>query len=296
MERRSFMKASGMTISMSVMPAWMQLLNMDPFEMKNIRRNVGYFTEKGGTIGWLIHEKSIIIIDAQFPEQAGHLISEISKRGNAPIHYLINTHHHGDHTAGNIAFKGIAKTILAHENSKTNQINAAVKNGNESHQLYPNKTYSENWRKKCGGESIHMQYWGPAHTNGDSIIHFENANVVHCGDLMFNRRFPYIDKSAGAMIDNWISILNRMQLYFDNETIFIFGHAAEGYNVTGGKADLAAFADYLAALMEFVSNGFKSGKRKEHILAAKTIPGAPEWKGDGIERSLNAALEELGIE
>lgn len=294
MQRRSFIQTGSMAMPLLTLPSWAQKLIPTAYDMKPLRRNVGIFSEKGGTIGWLIQKNNIVIIDSQFREQAGHLIEAIRKTEDAPIRYLINTHHHGDHTSGNIAFKGIAKNILAHENSKLNQIASAVKNNNEADQLYPDMIYTERWQEKCGDEKIDMQYWGPAHTNGDSIIHFQEANIVHCGDLVFNRRYPFIDKVAGARIDNWIEILQQLQTYFDNDTLFIFGHAREGYNVTGGKDDLAAFADYLTALLEFISSEIKAGKTKEQIMAATTIPGAPQWTGDGIERSLSAALEELG--
>ncbi|MDQ3015345.1 MAG: MBL fold metallo-hydrolase [Bacteroidota bacterium] len=293
MNRRNFVQSTGLAIPLTSIPSWMQALHFSAFDMKPIRRNVGYFTERGGTIGWLIQPQSRVIIDAQFPEQAGHLINELKKQPDATLRYLINTHHHGDHTAGNIAFKGIANNVLAHENSKINQLAAAQKNNNESEQLYPDMTFTERWQEKIDDEVIDMQYWGPGHTNGDSIIHFHNANVVHCGDLVFNRRYPYIDSSAGARIDNWIEILQQLQTYFDNDTIYIFGHAAEGYKITGGKEDLTAFADYLSALLEFVSSSLKEGKSHDEIMRAKEIPGAPQWKGDGIERSLTAAIQEL---
>ena len=189
--------------------------------------------------------------------------------------------------------QGIAKHILAHENSNINQRTSAEKNNNVADQLFPDLTYSDRWQQSIGDEIIDIQYLGPAHTNGDSIIHFQNANVVHCGDLVFNRRYPYIDKSAGASIENWIEILQQMQSYYDNDALFIFGHAREGYDVTGNKNDLAAFGDYLTALLEFVSKEISSGKSREQILTTTAIPGAPQWIGDGIERSLNAALEEI---
>ncbi len=294
MQRRSFLQSSGLVLPLSAFPSWINLLSPSPYEMKPLRRNVGIFSEKGGTIGWLIQPDSIVIVDSQFREQAGHLIDEIKKRPVAPVRYLINTHHHGDHTSGNIAFQGIAQHVLAHENSRINQMNSAKKNGNEAEQLYPDKIYTDRWQEKFGDETIDIQYWGPGHTNGDSIIHFQEANIVHCGDLMFNRRYPYIDKGAGARIDNWIEILQQLQTYFDNDTLFIFGHAAEGYQVTGNKDDLIAFADYLTALLEFVSSQIKAGKSKDEIMATTEIPGAPQWTGDGIQRSLSAALEELG--
>jgi cyclase len=294
MQRRTFLQTSSLALPLSSFPSWFEILIPTNYEMKLIRRNVGIFSEKGGTIGWLLQPDNIVIVDSQFREQAGHLIDEIRKKPEAPIRYLINTHHHGDHTSGNIAFQGIAQHVLAHENSKKNQMNSAIKNGNEADQLYPDMTYTDRWQQKIGDEVIDMQYWGPGHTNGDSIIHFQNANVVHLGDLIFNRKYPFIDKGAGAMIDNWIQILQQVQTYFDNETIFIFGHALDGYQVTGNKDNISAFADYLTALLEFVSNQLKSGKSKDEIMAAIEIPGASQWQGDGIQRSLAAALEELG--
>lgn len=293
MRRRIFIEAGSLLATTSIFPNWFKLMMPVDYTMKPLRRNVGIFSERGGTIGWLIQPNNIVVIDTQWPEQSNHLLEEIKKMQNTQFQYLINTHHHGDHTSGNVVFKGLAKHILAHENSVINQQKAAVKNGNEADQVYPDLTYADRWQQEVGDETIDMQYWGPAHTNGDSIIHFQEANIVHCGDLVFNRRYPYIDRVAGANIENWINILDRMQSYFDDDTIFIFGHAREGFEVTGDKSDLAAFADYLTALLEFVDAEIKSGKNKEQLLAATSIPGAPEWTGDGIERSLIAAYEEL---
>lgn len=294
MQRRTFLESSALALPLSTLPSWVNLFVPSAYEMKPLRRNVGIFSEKGGTIGWLIQPDSIVVVDAQFREQAGHLIDEIKKYPIAPIDYLINTHHHGDHTSGNIAFKGLAQHVLAHENSKINQMNSAKKNGNESDQLYPDQTFKDRWQQQIGDEFIDIQYMGPAHTNGDAIIHFQHANIAHIGDLMFNRKYPYIDKTAGAMIENWIEILQQLQSYFDNDTLFIFGHANEGYQVTGNKDDLAAFSDYLTAVMEFVKGQITAGKTKNEILAATEIPGGSQWSGEGIGRSLSAALEELG--
>ena len=295
LKRRSFIQTSSLAIAGSLWPVSMHTFFTNAYEMKLLRRNVGIFKEKGGTIGWLIQPNGIVVIDSQWKEQAESLLGEIKKKQEGPVEFLINTHHHGDHTSGNIAFKGIAKKVLAHENSKLNQIASAQANNTTAEQLFPDMTYTDRWQQKVGDETIDIQYWGPGHTNGDSIIHFQQANVVHCGDLVFNRRYPFIDKTAGAMIDNWIEILQQMQSFFDNDTIFIFGHAREGFELTGNKNDLAAFADYLSALLEFVEKEIKSGKSKEEILMATEIPGASEWTGDGIQRSLAAALTELGM-
>lgn len=293
MERRTFLASVAMTVGIHSLPSWTRFLHITDYEMKILRRNVGFFTEKGGTIGYLIQPEGIVVIDTQWKEQSQHLIAELKSQASAPFPLLINTHHHGDHTSGNIAFKGLAQHIIAHENSKINQMNSAKKNNNEADQLYPDMTYKDRWEQQIGDETINIQYWGPAHTNGDSIIHFQKANVVHCGDLVFNRKYPYIDKSAGAMIENWINILTQLQSNFDNDTIFIFGHAGDGYSVTGNKDDLAAMGNYFSALMEFVFQLIQNGKSKDEIMMATEIPGAPEWIGEGIQRSLDAAYTEL---
>ncbi|MDP4246799.1 MAG: MBL fold metallo-hydrolase, partial [Bacteroidota bacterium] len=174
----------------------------DPWKMRPLRRDVGIFTEKGGTIAWLVSKKGIVVVDAEFPEQAGHLIGELKKQSDQPFELLINTHHHGDHTAGNIAFKGLVKDVAAHGNSLANQQRVAVAQKTEDKQLYPNITYTDGWNYRIGHEHIRAYYFGPGHTNGDSIIHFQHANVAHMGDLMFNRRWAFIDRSAGASISN----------------------------------------------------------------------------------------------
>src|SRR5690606_21436929 len=130
-------------------------------------------------------------------------------------------------------------------------------------------------------------------TNGDAIIHFQNANIVHMGDLVFNRRYPFIDKSAGADIGNWIQVLQKAMDTFDRDTLFIFGHSLDPEKVVGSQADLKAFQNYLSSLLDHVGSQIKSGRSLDEILKTESIPGAPEWQGDGIERSLNAAYQEL---
>ena len=190
--------------------------------MQTLRKNVGIFTERGGTIGWLMNKEGMAIVDTQFPKQANHLIEKIKEKTDQKIDWVINTHHHGDHSGGNIAFKDIAKNLLAHENSKINQEAVAKAPGEkEAEQWYPTVTYSDKWSQKVGDETITLRYFGNAHTNGDSVIHFENANVAHLGDLMFNQRHPRIDRSTNASAANWIKVLEDIQKTFDDETLFL---------------------------------------------------------------------------
>ncbi len=293
--RRSFIKQSTALSALSILPnasLW-ETLFQSGYKMEALRNNVGIFTERGGTIGWMISDEGIVVVDSQFPAQAQNLVGEIQKKSDRQIDLLINTHHHGDHSAGNIAFKGIVKTVMAHENSLKNQKERAERANNVDQQLFPDTTYKKGKiRQKVGGERVALHYFGAAHTDGDSFVHFENANIVHCGDLLFNRRAPFVDKSAGANITNWQVVMEKGYKAFDKDTQFVFGHSGNGFGITGTREDLKAFENYLGKVMEFVKKGQAAGKTKEELAGATEIPGAPEWKGRQ-SRPVNAAWMEL---
>ena len=295
MNRRSFVKNTG--FSFGAIPLlrrdWLSAFMQDyPYKMKMLRNDVGIFTEKGGTIAYYLSKKNIAVVDSQFPEQSKHLIDALQKDPGKPFEILINTHHHGDHTSGNISFKGIVPHVAAHANSLLNQQRVAIEQKKESDQLYPDITYGDTWEYRKMKENIKSYYFGPAHTNGDSIIFFPHANIAHVGDLVFNRRWAFIDRSAGASVKNWIVVLDKIQQQFDNDTLFVFGHAFDPEKVTGNKADIKAMQDYLSRLLEYVTSQIKAGKTKDEILKATSIPGVTEWQGDGIERGLTATYEE----
>jgi cyclase len=296
MQRRNFLRQSSFSLGAVTMLntrslAW--FLEDQPWKMKNLRSDIGIFTEKGGTIAYLLTKKGIVVVDAEFPDQAKHLIGELQKQSNKPFELLINTHHHGDHTSGNIAFKGLVAKVAAHTNSLANQTKVAIAQKTEDKQLYPDTTYGDSWTYKIKNEHIRTYYFGPAHTNGDSIIHFQHANIAHMGDLVFNRRWAFIDRSAGASVKNWIVVLDKSINTFDDQTLFVFGHAFDPEKVTGNKDDLKAMQDYLSKLLDFVGQQIKAGRTKEDIMKEKSIPGVTQWQGDGIERGLQAAYEEI---
>ena len=295
MHRRSFIHQSSfalgaLTLSQQKM---INLLFDDPYKITMLRNNMGIFTEKGGTIAFLLAKKEIVVVDSQFPEQANHLIKELKKQSANPISLLINTHHHADHTSGNISFKELTPHVLAHANSKTNQQRVAKEKNNEDQQLYPDRIFTDTWCEDAGKEKICLNYFGAGHTDGDALVHFQHADIVHMGDLVFNRRHPFIDRSAGANIKSWIAVLDAAIKKYNRNTIFIYGHAAEGYDVKGDREDLKAFSNYLEKLIAFAEAELRAGKSKEEFLKNKTIPGVTEWKGDGIERPLTAAYDEV---
>lgn len=295
MNRRNFIQNSAFTIGALTLTQKSLLSSLfeDPWKITMLTDNLGIFEERGGTIAFLLSKSGMVVVDSQFPDQSKHLIDELKKKSENPFKLLINTHHHGDHSSGNISFKGIVANVVAHENSLTNQIASAKQNKSEDKQLYPDLTFNYKWGRDIDKEKIRLHYFGAAHTNGDSFVHFEHANIVHCGDLVFNRRHPYVDRNAGANMKNWMEVLNNGLNTFDNNTKYVFGHAGAGFKVTGTADDLNAFRDYIGNVLKFVEGEIKAGKTKEEVLKATIIPGGEDWKTDGIQRPLGAAWEEL---
>jgi glyoxylase-like metal-dependent hydrolase (beta-lactamase superfamily II) len=296
MERKKFIQNVGLSLGMIALSnnkSLAEILYQPKYQFKLLRKNVGIFTEQGGTIAWLSNGDGMAVVDTQFQNPAMNLIAELKKTSEKPLQYLINTHHHGDHTGGNIAFKGFADKVVGHVNCLANHKKTAAAQKSEDKQLFADTVFENQWQAKIGSEKIQATYLGAAHTNGDIIVHFENANIAHMGDLMFNRRYPFIDKSAGANIQSWTEVLEKAIAKYDKDTLFIFGHSLDPEKVTGTKADLKAMKNYLEKLLLFVKAELKAGKSKEEIMKASFIPGAEEYQGQGIERSLTAALQEL---
>ena len=140
MHRRNFLRNTGLTLaSLALLTnrTMAALMADDAWKIKMLTKDIGVFTERGGTILFMLSKEGFVVVDSQFPEQSQHLIDELKKKADQPFRLLINTHHHGDHSSGNIAFKGLVQHVLAHENSKINQEKVAKDKKNEDKQLYP---------------------------------------------------------------------------------------------------------------------------------------------------------------
>jgi glyoxylase-like metal-dependent hydrolase (beta-lactamase superfamily II) len=297
MQRRQFLRNTGISAALMAMTPkdlLAALANQPAYKITMLRGDAGIFTEKGGTILFHASKKGLVVVDSQFPEQAGHLIEELKKLNAKPIDLLINTHHHGDHTGGNIAFKGLAQHVVGHENCLANYKRVTEEKKDADKQLFQDITFSDTWKQKAAGESIKAYYFGPAHTSGDALIHFEHADIVHVGDLMFNRVYPFIDRKAGASFKNWVNVLEKAQHSFGKDTQFVFGHGSNNA-VTGTREDLKGLQNYITQLLKTVEDGIKAGKTKDEILAIPEIPNVGEWKDEFklVKVNLEVAYAEL---
>ncbi len=304
MNRRDFLLRSSLLVSAGLLvrhplsgqtpaaaPAAGPVVNFLP-----LRRNTGIFTGRGGTIGWLASAEALLVVDTQFPDTAALCLAGLPGRDGRRLDAVINTHHHGDHTSGNGIFQPAAKTIVAHANVPRLQLASAERAGTVDRQVFADQTFPEVWRRELGDEVVTAQYFGPAHTSGDVIVHFERANVVHLGDLVFNRLYPVIDRIGGASVRHWITVLEEAAATYPADAIYVFGHGNAKFGVTGARGDLLVFRDYLGGLLAHVEKEIAAGKSRDEIVALENLPDFPDYhqpRPNRLGSNLGVAYDEL---
>jgi glyoxylase-like metal-dependent hydrolase (beta-lactamase superfamily II) len=254
-----------------------------------IRRNVGTFTARGGTMGWLVTPDAVLVIDSQFADTAQMFLDGLKTRTPRKIDLLLNTHHHPDHTGGNKVLRPMVAKIVSHENVPGLQKKQAAAAKTEDAQAYADETFKDGWKVDIGKEKVSAKYYGPGHTSGDAVFFFQQANIVHMGDLMSHQRHPRVDRPAGASIRNWLVSLEKVTKDHGNDTIYIFGHSKVGAPVTGPKQDLLALRDYFSAMLDYVQKGIAAGKSADEIIKA----GMPQFAQNEGTPALQVCYDEL---
>jgi cyclase len=260
-------------------------------KFEDVRKNVGVFTARGGTIGYLVTADAVIVVDSQFADTAPMFLEGMKPRTSRKFDLLINSHHHGDHTGGNKVLQPSVAKIVAHANVPGLQRKAAAAAKSEANQAYADTTFDKDWKTSVGKETVSARHYGPAHTGGDIVITFQNANIAHMGDLMSYQRNPRADRPAGASIVNWVTVLEKTVKDHAADTIYIFGHSKVGERVTGSSKDLLELRDYFTAMLDFARKGIAAGRPMDEIVKVAAIPGFERY--EGTPTALSVAYEEL---
>lgn len=293
--RRRFLTTSALSVAGAWVPGLATRGRQQPTppapRFEALRGGVGMFTVRGGTIGYLITSEGALVVDTQYADTAPACLEGLRARGAIRIELVVNTHHHADHTGGNQVFRPVVRHIVAHARVPELQKTAAAQAGSEAQQAYPDVTFENAWRHVIGRDTVSARHYGPAHTGGDAVVTFERANVVHMGDLVFNRVHPRVDRPAGASVVNWIATLERVAAEHDADTLYIFGHARADASVTGGRADLLFFRDYLSAAVEHVRKGLAVGASREAIVGSDHVPGFADFAPLGGRLTARHVLE-----
>jgi len=238
-------------------------------------------TGAGGNIGVSAGDDGIVIIDDQFAPLAPKIREALKSISDKPIKFLINTHYHGDHTGGNEAFGGEA-TIIAHENVRK-RLQSGSKFGPRVTPPAPKAalpviTFNDRATVHANGEDIRAIHVQNGHTDGDSVIVFPAANVVHMGDDFFNGLYPVIDVENGGTVKGMIAAIEKILPTLADDVKIIPGHGP-----LGDKKALRAFVEMLKGTSAAVENEIKAGKTLEQIKKDNVLaPWADTWGKGGI--------------
>jgi len=207
---------------------------------------------KGGNIAVSSGEDGVFIIDDQLKPLTDQLLASIAKVSEQPIRFVINTHYHGDHVGGNETLGGAGSVIIAHDNVRQRMTSEQFSNFMNSttptwpQDSLPVVTFNDQVTLHLNGEAVTVTHVPRGHTDGDSIVHFPDSNVLHMGDIFFNGLYPYIDLDGGGSIQGMIAAVELGIGMANAETRIIPGH--------GPLSDLNGLQEYLAFLTKARDN------------------------------------------
>jgi glyoxylase-like metal-dependent hydrolase (beta-lactamase superfamily II) len=224
----------------------------------------------GGNIGLSVGEDGAILIDDQYAPLSDRIMAAIAEITDSEVTFLINTHYHGDHTGGNEAFGAAGAMIVGHDNVRARMSTPQVREIFDQQipaspdAALPIVTFSDEMTFHWNDDTIRIHHVPSAHTDSDSILHFENANVIHTGDNFVVGCFPFIDVDSGGDIDGIIRAGYRILSIADEDTAIMPGH--------GSVSDAAALTDWLEAIKGTRANMqslIDQGMSEEQAVAAR---------------------------
>jgi len=239
-------------------------------ETHPLRRGISVLEGSGGNIAVLTGKEGQLLIDSGFTASKARILEALNNLSADPITQLINTHWHVDHTDGNDWVHSAGATITAHENTKKHLSTSTRVEGWQytfppsPAGALPTTTFNDEHHVRHNDTNIELKYYGPAHTDSDISVVFEEADVIHVGDTLWNGTYPFIDYSTGGSIDGMIRATERNRSVVTDSTIVIPGHGP-----IGNKATLTEFRDMLTSIRNNVAALKKQGKSLSETIAAK---------------------------
>lgn len=229
---------------------------------------VGAFT--GGNLGLWSGEDGVVLIDDGMQPYLEIMLAAIKKQAGAPVNFVINTHVHGDHVGNNAGMSMQGATIIAHDNIRERLLKDGITGANGKQpagkDMLPEITFSDGVTLHLNGHRAEVIHVMRAHTDGDAIIHFPDADVIHSGDVFFNGLFPFVDLDSGGSVDGFIAALDKVLALAGSETRIIPGHGPAAV-----KADVESARDMLMSGRDRVRALVAAGKTEEDVVGMNPL-------------------------
>jgi glyoxylase-like metal-dependent hydrolase (beta-lactamase superfamily II) len=265
-----------------------QALAQDDFAAVEIARQpvadgLYMLTGSGGNIGLSTGNDGAFIIDTQFAPLSEKIQAAVTAAGGGPIEFVVNTHHHGDHSGGNENFGSAGATIMAHDNVQARMSTPQVSTLDGSttpaspRAAIPVVTYPTRLSFHWNGNVVNLYHAANAHTDGDSIVHFTNLNAFHMGDTFFNGGFPFIDVGSAGSLDGIIAAGELVLSRSNSATRIIPGHGA-----LASPIELRAYVDMLTDMRSRLQSLIDQGMSEDEVVAANPTAAFDAQWGQGF--------------
>ena len=272
--------------SLLMLPAGMAGQDFDDVQISTIQvaPSIYMLQGSGGNIGVSIGDDGALIVDDQFAPLTDKIVTAIAELTDQPVEYVINTHFHYDHTDGNENFGRLGAAIVAHENSRvrmlTDRYVRARPQPAYSAEGLPEITFDQAVRVHFSGQTIDIFHLGTAHTDGDAVVYFREANVIHTGDVFVRYGLPFIDVGNGGTIEGMIRFVDAVTHVIDQDTAVIPGHGA-----VATRQDVVEYAVMLRTIRDRVQAEIDRGRSLQQILQSNPTEGF--GPGDAEEFTTN---------
>ncbi|MEE2898412.1 MAG: MBL fold metallo-hydrolase [Gemmatimonadota bacterium] len=269
--------------------------NFDNVQIRTLQvsESIYVLQGSGGNIGVSIGDDGTFIVDDQFAPLTEKIKAAIAELTDNPVDFVVNSHWHYDHSDGNENFGRAGAVIVAHENSRrrmeTDQIvslNGRLQEAYSKEGL-PKITFGESVRFHYNDNQIDIVHFGPAHTNGDAVVYFRDANVIHTGDVFVRYGLPFIDGPNGGSLEGMIDALWGIAGLIGDDTTIIPGHGQ-----LSTRTDLLQYRSMLVTIRQRIADHIAEGLSEDDVVAANPTRGFAQ-PGAGTERWVRAAYVDL---
>ncbi|MBI3818966.1 MAG: MBL fold metallo-hydrolase [Planctomycetes bacterium] len=251
--------------------------------------NIYMLEGSGGNVGICAGDDGVLMIDDQFAGLEPKLRDAIKKISDKPVRFLLNTHHHGDHTGGNEKF-GADSTIIAHKNVRGRLLEITGSHKPMPKPGLPIITYDEGVTLYLNGEEIRCVHYARCHTDNDTVVLFPKSNVIHMGDLYFAKRVPVIDVRAGGSLKGIIAAIDKIIAEVPADVKIIPGHGQ-----LSNVDELKEYVAFLKDSREIVKKGVAEGKNYDKLKAEKVFAKYDKygWEFRSIDNWLEMVVTDV---